>query len=205
MEPTSRLNFGKMYTVEHNVRVYDYGMVHEDFIGILKEQWKAVIGWTLALSHTQASTESVHVESSSSAMASPATAERPASYLPQYVDYGEANADFTPPEGDTRQLALQRDDRLAVLEWPYDGWARAYNQRSRSTGLVAMQHISLFETATVLYDFDAGSNASYISLRVGNTLKVVDYPYEGWVTAWNMNTAETGLVPENYIDIQESE
>jgi hypothetical protein len=39
----SRINFAKMYTVEHNVKVYDFGDVHEDYIKRLKEQWKYVL------------------------------------------------------------------------------------------------------------------------------------------------------------------
>jgi hypothetical protein len=39
----SLINFSKMYTVEHNVKVYDFGDVAEDDIKRLKEQWKYVL------------------------------------------------------------------------------------------------------------------------------------------------------------------
>lgn len=43
MDPMSRLNFGKLYTVEHNVRVFNYGMVIPDHIPVIRTQWKQVL------------------------------------------------------------------------------------------------------------------------------------------------------------------
>jgi hypothetical protein len=40
LDPLSRINFGKIYTVEHNVKVYDFGDVHPDSLVTLKAQWK---------------------------------------------------------------------------------------------------------------------------------------------------------------------
>lgn len=42
MEPASRVNFGKTYTVEHNVKVYDFGNVDKDSAHRLRSQWKRV-------------------------------------------------------------------------------------------------------------------------------------------------------------------
>jgi hypothetical protein len=39
MDPMSRLNYSKMYTVEHNVKVYDFGTVHENFLHVFKKQF----------------------------------------------------------------------------------------------------------------------------------------------------------------------
>ncbi|KAF2843245.1 hypothetical protein M501DRAFT_905314, partial [Patellaria atrata CBS 101060] len=36
MDPMSRVNFAKIYTVEHNVKVYDFGNVHPRFISLLR-------------------------------------------------------------------------------------------------------------------------------------------------------------------------
>ena len=36
---TSRLNYGKLYTVEHNVKVSEFGSVHPDYLPILKDEW----------------------------------------------------------------------------------------------------------------------------------------------------------------------
>lgn len=39
----SRVNYGKIYTVEHNVKVYDFGDVHKDYIARLRSQWRYVM------------------------------------------------------------------------------------------------------------------------------------------------------------------
>jgi hypothetical protein len=39
----SRINFSKIYTVEHNVKVYDFGVVHPDYVSRLKTQWRYVL------------------------------------------------------------------------------------------------------------------------------------------------------------------
>ncbi|KAF2453988.1 hypothetical protein BDY21DRAFT_116516 [Lineolata rhizophorae] len=39
MDPLSRINFGKVYTLEHNVKVYDFGKVHKDSRVALKQQF----------------------------------------------------------------------------------------------------------------------------------------------------------------------
>lgn len=42
MDPMARLNYIKMYTVEHNVKVYNFGKVHDDFLETMKHQWNWV-------------------------------------------------------------------------------------------------------------------------------------------------------------------
>jgi len=44
MHDMSRINFAKIYTVEHNVKVYDFGDVHRDYLARLRHQWKDVLG-----------------------------------------------------------------------------------------------------------------------------------------------------------------
>ena len=39
----SRVNFAKIYTVGHNVEVYDFGDVHSDYMTTLKCQWTYVL------------------------------------------------------------------------------------------------------------------------------------------------------------------
>lgn len=44
MEAASRLNLGKMYTVEHNVRVYNFGMIHDNHVETLVARWRYIMG-----------------------------------------------------------------------------------------------------------------------------------------------------------------
>jgi hypothetical protein len=39
MHHKSRLNYIKVYTVEHNVPVYDFGVVHKEYLPVLKKQF----------------------------------------------------------------------------------------------------------------------------------------------------------------------
>jgi hypothetical protein len=44
LDKMSRLNYAKVYNVEHNVKVYDFGVVHEGYMGILGHQFNTVWG-----------------------------------------------------------------------------------------------------------------------------------------------------------------
>jgi hypothetical protein len=39
----ARIDFGRMYTVEHNVKVYEVGDVHPEHTGRLVQQWRKVL------------------------------------------------------------------------------------------------------------------------------------------------------------------
>jgi len=41
----SRINFGKVYTVEHNVKVFDFGVVHDDSMAAFSNHFRSV--WQL--------------------------------------------------------------------------------------------------------------------------------------------------------------
>jgi len=43
LDARSRINFGKMYTIEHNCKVYDFGNVHEDYLSLLIRNWHYVL------------------------------------------------------------------------------------------------------------------------------------------------------------------
>jgi hypothetical protein len=42
MDPMARLNYLKVYPVEHNVKVYDFGMVHKDHRHVFRKQFEDV-------------------------------------------------------------------------------------------------------------------------------------------------------------------
>jgi hypothetical protein len=43
LDTMSRINFAKIYTVEANIKVFDFGDVHEDSLSDLVHQWKQVL------------------------------------------------------------------------------------------------------------------------------------------------------------------
>jgi hypothetical protein len=180
-----------MYTVEHNVKVYDFGMVLPQYMQILIGQW----GQVLDSMRDQERHNIAHQVAGNS----PPTVPGPATITPTYVDFGYANATYTPPMDQERQIAIQKGDHLGILEWPYEEWAKAFNRRSRETGLVALQFIEMFPSAVALYDYEPTDLQSYLKLQRNDDLRVIEYPHEGWATVCNLRTAESGLVPKSYI------
>jgi hypothetical protein len=219
MDPASRLHYGKMYTVEHNVKVYDFGMVRSDHLPTLDAQWRQVLNWesqnsarssqdTTTSSHDYGAYRTQYGSSPQQSVGSsrgynnlPSVPEAPATHLPTYVDYGCASVDYGPEEGQTRQIAIKKDDRLAILEWPYPEWAKAWNQRSNETGLVPLQYITMFASAVAKYTYEPDTSQGYLALRKDDQLRIIEYPTDDWARAWNQRTAETGLVPRNYISL----
>jgi hypothetical protein len=211
MEPASRLNYAKMYTVEHNVKVYNFGMVRAEFIPILIHQWDEVLG------HEQQQTQAVTSgtqsylpdsqaqkgyasQYDSPVLSRPSAPEPPpAPHIPVYVDFGEVNTDYTPPAGESRQLAVTKGDRLAILDWPYEGWARAYSAQARTTGLVPEQYLNLYASAVALYSYDPPEPQGFVAIRKDDDLRVIERAHAGWALIWNARTAAIGLAPENYI------
>jgi len=43
MHPKARINFARTYTVDHNVKAYDFGDVHEDDLCHLSDNWLMVV------------------------------------------------------------------------------------------------------------------------------------------------------------------
>jgi hypothetical protein len=48
MHPKARINFAKSYTVEHNLKVYDFGMVHRRYLAALRAQYDWVREYLVA-------------------------------------------------------------------------------------------------------------------------------------------------------------
>jgi len=195
MDPASRIHYGKMYTVEHNVKVCNFGMVHPDHIPIVIAQWRQFLDWEKNDSTSQYTSGPSQQDNSSP----PAVPVTPASTFPSYVDLGYVTTAYVPGENADRQISLQQHDRLAILEWPYPGWAKAWNQRSGETGLVPQQYITLYQSATPLYPYRPVDTAGAIELQLGDQLRIVGLPNNEWAKVWNQRTAETGIVPRNYI------
>jgi hypothetical protein len=171
LEPAARLNFGAKYIVEHNVQVYDFGMVRKEYVSVLTGQWTQVLDYmsSRAKDHTGfLGVSEPEKEQQGQPVVGPSVS---------YVDLGYANANYTPPVDEDRQISLHSGDHLAVIEWPYEEWARAFNRRTRQTGLVALQFITLFPAATALYDYTQIKPMVTLLCRRGTSL-------EPWRNTW---------------------
>jgi hypothetical protein len=185
-----------MYTVEHNVQVYDFGMVLTEQIQTLIAQWQQVLSWEDGRSGGASHYESSSVPRHSSL---PAIPEAPATNLPTYIDLGYATTDYQPGNTEDRQISIQSQDRLSIMEWPYPDWAKAWNQRSGEIGLVPLQYIRFYQSATAQYSYMPENTNSYVALQEGDQLKIVEHRDDDWIMVWNQRTAETGLVPRSFI------
>ena len=60
LDKMSRIDFSRMYTVEHNVKVYDFGNVHETYIPRLTQNWVQTFaaGLNIGTSRDEANQES---------------------------------------------------------------------------------------------------------------------------------------------------
>jgi hypothetical protein len=223
MELSSRLNYGKMYTLEHNVRVYDFGMVRSDYIQILTGQWISSLAFELGQPlgnstsgpYNQASGDGNRPQPvsrsssqhSNSVQEDPILSESyskqelPDSLLPLYVDFGCASDRYVPPPDETsRQISVEKGDQLSIIDWPFGDWAMARSSISGKTGLVPHQYITLYPSATALYTWSNEDRQSYVDIEKDDELRVIEYPHQGWAVVWNRRTADTGLVPLNYIE-----
>lgn len=198
MEPETRLNFGKTYTVKHNVPVQDFGMVDSEQIQGLVRRWQRI-----TMEPDSGNARPAESSSLVSTEAAP-TAPFPRLDPPQavYVDLGEATRNYAAPAFETRQLSLEKGDRLSIIEWPYDDWAQAYNMRTSQTGLVPLQYINLYRTATAQYDYEPNDARGYVQIARGDGLRLIEERSDGWSLVWRQETAEIGLVPSNYIEKQ---
>ena len=60
IDQSSRLNFGKIYTVEHNIKVRSIGKISKEFVPRLKEALQMAMGVGLSEKETETETESKH-------------------------------------------------------------------------------------------------------------------------------------------------
>ena len=63
LDVMSRINFGKIYTVEHNVKVFDFGQVHNDFRVVLNRQfWEVLNRRVQRTAQTTGATQTIYEE-----------------------------------------------------------------------------------------------------------------------------------------------
>jgi hypothetical protein len=132
MDTRSRLHYGKLYTIEHNVKVYDFGMVHRDYLRAFWSQWRDVMFGTVS----EASSSSQN-QSSFQDLPPPPERSREDSQV-TFIDYAVAKRTYRITEDAKAggQISIEQDDRIGIISYPGQGWAKAYNQATRDTGLV---------------------------------------------------------------------
>ncbi|KAE9986438.1 hypothetical protein EG328_005664 [Venturia inaequalis] len=125
MDPMARINFGKMYTIEHNVKVYD---------------WQYVLG---------IDTRATQVESSGSDRDNKKV-EGICEQQPLEdgkVTELELPANFAAlwswTASDHGQLVFQAGDTISITEYADSDWARGKNLRTGRTGVFPRNYVQL--------------------------------------------------------------
>lgn len=159
--PASRINFGKLYTVEHNVKVYNFGDVHRDSMQTLKSQWRWVLDCDL-------SSKSPNL-TSARAVISRFEREKHERYRKSKEEMEEDEEDKKKEEKEQEeqekqeevdlpydatalwpwsannqgQLAFKAGDTITITEWADENWGRGKNTRTGREGVFARNYVSM--------------------------------------------------------------
>lgn len=148
MFPESRINFGKLYTVEHNVKVYDFGDVRRSSLSALVKQWRWVLDANL-----QGNAPDINpIEKE----------DRDSDDDDDDDDAGPGDDDDADPEvtlpangtalwawtaNENGQLAFQAGDTILITEWADENWGRGKNIRTGRKGVFARNYVSITTAA----------------------------------------------------------
>jgi hypothetical protein len=166
MDPMARLHYGRLYTIEHNVKVYDFGCVRPEYILLLLSQWRDVMGWQFpgsagSNSTAQGSASNTIYEGSSNTMGAyrgssqnyhdpsalapvPETAAREPP--PHFIDYAVVKTTYKPTSNDrtiNQHIPIKREQRLGIIQMYESGWRKAWNQTTEEIGMVWKDYILL--------------------------------------------------------------
>jgi hypothetical protein len=145
MSAASRINFGKMYTVEHNVKVFYFGDVRKNYIPYLIQQWQWVLGCDQKgnnATHRTATSSGGAVPKIDSDNKHPATVTGAVSSTEvTVIGYGTALYPWgTPPE--KGQLTMQANDRITVT-FLNESWGQGINARTLERGSFPRNYVSM--------------------------------------------------------------
>jgi hypothetical protein len=166
MFAASRINFGKVYTVEHNVKVYDFGSVHRKYVTTLEKQWKSVVNVT---KHSEV-------------------------VPPRLPIHGTALHPYTGTlEG---YLTFAKDDRILVMAYPTDDWAKGRNESTGFDGLFPSKNYVQLDNpdhATAIKDNPYNKDKrDRLVLNRGDRITRRDYVNQEWDLGYNIQTKKEG-------------
>jgi hypothetical protein len=152
----SRINYAKMYTVEYNVKVYDFGMVRQEFVDRLKQSWRYVLDQTEsapsshALGVAETATESIEDEvgdedqnedngandGNLAGQLESLNLDCPEPCLP-------AKATALHPWSATDQLSFRKGDTIILKKFIDENWAQGRNTRTKKWGHFPRGYVQL--------------------------------------------------------------
>lgn len=214
MDRTSRLHYAKMYTVEHNVKVFDFGMVLPEYIEVMKSQWREVLHHTPrtlspandVVSNYQLSNEPVHDQGSSSYMSTGSVLDSAEFSAGAYQYYGSTSTSYG--ASDTAFGGYQVSNILDSVE--EDGAGEGGVEEEENVDDDTVEDDEEEDASEGPYVDYAVAKTSHrpseseralhqIYIERGQRLGVVELGGSGWVTAWNPATNETGYVWREFL------
>jgi hypothetical protein len=213
MFPASRINFGKMYTVEHNVKVYDFGDVRKSSIPALIQQWKWVLDCDLMqkapenrfeTSATGEEDDDDDNDQDGGGQLEPieqSDDESEEGDPPVFPVHGTASY----PWNDTvnaGQLTFQKDHRICVTEYVDENWARGRNENTRLSGLFPQNYVKVDhpDYATAIRDvpFDR-KKPDRLDFKLNDRILLLSYDSGNWDNGRNLRTSREGKYPYAYV------
>lgn len=180
MCPTSRINFAKIYTIQHKVRVYDFGDVDKNFIGILKTQWNYVLDSIAPRTSNAAQASAIRVQTS---LAHPTSLYFQASPVD---DNENDSADEVEEEEEGSEDGQQHD-----------------SDNNLANKMVSLQvgdkKDNLPAYAKALYAWTG--NDGQLAFESGHWIYVEKHIDTNWSRGKNYETGEEGIFPRSYINI----
>jgi len=154
MDPASRINYAKLYTVEHSVKVYDFGDVYDDhFLALLVEQWKWVLNTdnttkagpvyesgvtALKTVNTRVATGTTPQDSTTQS-----TQPTPEPTTKDAVSWEYGIASFAWNDEKPGQLKFRQGDRILVTGYLDDNWGKGRNERTHKEGIFPRNYVAI--------------------------------------------------------------
>jgi hypothetical protein len=150
--PETRINFGKMYTVEHNVKVYDFGDVRKSYISTLVKQWRWVFDTILqgnAPNMERVKEDNVNSEESGDDDNEGQDNPEDDSDVESEVALPANGTALWPwSANENEQLVFQAGDTILITEWADENWGRGKNVRTGKKGVFARNYVNINSAET---------------------------------------------------------
>jgi hypothetical protein len=112
MDNTSRIDYNRTYTVDHFVKVKEFGDVHEKYVRRLRQQWWIVVKKGMDAEDEDSDREDPPEEGT-------------------YKEWVTAKYDYDDP----KMMKLKRGDRVGVLDYTTEAWWKGMNLRTGEVNL----------------------------------------------------------------------
>lgn len=116
-----RIDYARLYTIQHTVKVKEFGMVHEKYIKLLRKQW-----WRVSQARMPAAEEDQE-----------GLTESQEGSASQYLEWVTASAFFEQDQ----MMTLHVGDRIGVLKYTSEHWWEGINLRSSQIALFPPSYI----------------------------------------------------------------